>query len=305
MMETDANDKEQEQRQNRLEKKRERTRSKRMNETKEQQQSRLEKEKDRSRTRRVNETTEQHQSRLEKEKDRSQTRRVNETTEQHQSRLEKNNGRKQSSRMNETTAQRQSRLEKDKNQKQSSRMNETEEQQQKRLKQQRERTKTNKDKIKDQKRVAETIGVQQQNIELETIGSEESESRDNVDVYHSNQNGLLLSRKKSYSSWPEPISRSLKESCLKKFIHRISMSELSEVICAICNVRTSAQNSKKVPLTNIPNVHLLKVSDDFKNLIQSIQLSNTEHSNQEFVTMTKNNITPLTERSRSNRFLCV
>ena len=260
MMETDESDKEQQQRQNRLEKKREQTRTKRLNETQEQRQSRLQKEKDRSRTRRMKETVQQHQSRLEQEKDRSRTTRMNETTEQRQSRLE----------------------------------------------QQRKRTKTNKANVKDQKRVTEVIGVRQQNIESETADSEESESCDSADLDHSDQNELLFSRKKSsYSSWPEPISRSLKESCLKKFIRRLSMSELSEVTCAICNVRISVQNSKKVPLSNIPNAHLLKVSDDFKNFIQSIQLSNTEYSNREIITISKNNRIPMAERSQSNRFLYV
>ena len=123
-------------------------------------------------------------------------------------------------------------------------------------------------------------------------------------LYHSNQNELLFRRKKSsHSSWPEPIARSVKESCLKKFIHRLSMAELSEVTCAICNVRTSVRNSKKISLSNIPNIHLLKVSDDFKNLIQSIQLSNSEHSNREILIIPKNNRTPMAERSQSDRFL--
>ena len=283
MMETDESDKEQQQRQNRLEKKREQSRTKRLNETEEQRQSRLEQEKDRSRTNRMNETTEQHQIRLEKEEDRSRASRENETEEQRQSRLQAEKDRSRANRMSETTEQHQSRLE-----------------------QQRKRTKINKANVKDKRRVTDVVGVRQQNIESETADSEESESCDNADLDHSDQNELLFSRKKSsYSSWPEPISRSLKESCLKKFIRRLSMSELSEVICAICNVRTSAQNSKKVPLSNIPNAHLLKVSDDFKNFIQSTQLSNTEHSNREILTISKNNRIPMDERSQSNRFLYV
>ena len=80
---------------------------------------------------------------------------------------------------------------------------------------------------------------------------------------------ILQKRKKSaYPSWPQPISLDLKEVCLQKFLTRLSMSELAEATCAVCNVRTPVQKSKKVPLSNIPKIHLLKVSDEFKNLIR-------------------------------------
>ena len=146
----------------------------------------------------------------------------------------------------EQEQQRQNQLEKKRERTRAKRTNETEEQRQKRLEQQRKRNITNKANINDQKRVTETIGIRQQNIELETTDSEESESCDNADLHYSNQNELLFSRKKSsYSSWPEPISRSLKEPCLKKFIHCLSTAELGKVTCAICNVCTSVRNSKK------------------------------------------------------------
>ena len=83
------------------------------------------------------------------------------------------------------------------------------------------------------------------------------------------------------------------------------MSELAEVTCAVCNVRTSVQNSKKVPLSKIPNIHLLKVSDEFKNLIQSIHSSNTGYSNLETLPTSKNNKTSMTEHNQSNRFTYV
>ncbi len=227
--------------------------------------------------------------------------------QQHQNRLEKKRERTRSSRMNETEEQRQKRLEKEKDRSRSIRMNETEEQRQKRLEQQKKRSKSNRAKKKAQKRAIGIIGLQQQNNELQMVETEELESCDSVDLDHSIQNEISSRREKNavYPSWPQPISRALKEACLQKFLNQSSMSELAEVTCAVCNVRTPIQQSKKVPFSEIPNIHLLKVSDEFKNLIRNIQSSNTEQSNQEIVTAAKNNTTPITGHSQSNRFSCV
>jgi hypothetical protein len=209
--------------------------------------------------------------------------------------------------MNETEEQRQSRLEKQKNRSQSIRMNETEEHRQKRLEQQKKRSKANRAEKRAQKRATEIIDDKQQHIELQSFETEELESCDSTDFDVSIQSKVSSGReKKSVSpSWPETISRTLKEACLQKFLNRLSMSQLAEVTCAVCNVRTSVQNSKKIPLSKIPNIDLLKVSDEFKNLIQSIQLSNTEHAKQEIVTTAKNNSIPMTGRNQSNEFLCM
>ena len=85
----------------------------------------------------------------------------------------------------------------------------------------------------------------------------------------------------------------------------MSMSELAEVTCAVCNVRTSVQNSKKVPLSKIPNIHLLKVPDEFKNLIRNIHSSNTENSNAETLPTSKNNSASMTRHNQSNIFTFV
>jgi len=77
----------------------------------------------------------------------------------------------------------------------------------------------------------------------------------------------------NYSSWPQSIPRELKETCLKKFLQQMSMPVLAEATCAVCNVRTPVQKSKKVPLSKILNTHLLKVSDDLKDLITNTQPS--------------------------------
>lgn len=83
------------------------------------------------------------------------------------------------------------------------------------------------------------------------------------------------------------------------------MSELAGLTCAVSNARISMQNSKKVSLSKIPIIYLLKVSDDLKNLIQSIQPSNTERSNQTILTIEENNTISMTDHSQSNRLLCV
>ena len=83
------------------------------------------------------------------------------------------------------------------------------------------------------------------------------------------------------------------------------MSKLTEVTCAVWNVRTSIQNSKKVPLSKIPNIRLLKVSDEFKNSIRNIHSSNTNHSNAETLPTSKNNSAFMTGHDQSNIFTYV
>jgi hypothetical protein len=67
---------------------------------------------------------------------------------------------------------------------------------------------------------------------------------------------------------PEPIPRDLKETRLQQFLQQMSMSVLAEATCAACNIRTPAKDSKNVPVSKIPNIHLLKVSEELKNLIK-------------------------------------
>ncbi|CAF4080502.1 unnamed protein product [Rotaria sordida] len=55
------------------------------------------------------------------------------------------------------------------------------------------------------------------------------------------------------------------------------MPVLAGATCAICNVRTPIQQSKKVPLSKIPNIHLLKVSNELKNLITNGPSSLSQH----------------------------
>ncbi len=47
------------------------------------------------------------------------------------------------------------------------------------------------------------------------------------------------------------------------------MSVLAEVTCAICNIRVSAKDSKKIPFSKIPNIHLLKVDEELDYLLKS------------------------------------
>ena len=49
----------------------------------------------------------------------------------------------------------------------------------------------------------------------------------------------------------------------------MSMSKLAEATCAICNIRTPAKDSKKIPISKIPNIDLLKVSEELKLLIKN------------------------------------
>ncbi|CAF1161352.1 unnamed protein product [Rotaria sordida] len=118
----------------------------------------------------------------------------------------------------------------------SSRTNESEEQRQIRLEQQTKRSQANRTKKKLEKQNYKNIGAGQDSIRL---------------------------------PWPEPISRDLKDTRLQQFLEQMSMSKLAEATCAVCNIRTPAKDSKKIAISKIPNIHLLKVSEELKNLIKN------------------------------------
>ncbi|CAF5071573.1 unnamed protein product, partial [Rotaria sp. Silwood1] len=175
---------------------------------------------------------------------------------------------------NGTAEQRQIRLEKQKTRDQSRRSNETEQQRQIRLEKQRKRSEANRAKKKLEKHTFDNIDIHRQNTEMQFSGTEEEASCDNSST---NENVTQKKNDSNYSCWPELIPRELKEARLQKFLQQMSMSVLAEATCAICNVRTPIQQSKKVPLSKIPNIHLLKVSDELKNLITNGPSSLSQH----------------------------
>ncbi|CAF5000979.1 unnamed protein product [Rotaria sp. Silwood1] len=164
--------------------------------------------------------------------------------EQRRVRLDAQKERAQSNRMNETAEHRQIRLEKQKHRDQSRRSNETEEHRQLRLEKQKTRNQSN-----------ETI--EQRQIRLEKQKTRTQLNRSN-ETEQQHQIRLEKQRKRSEAS-------------------RMSMSVLADVTCTICNVRTPIQQSKKVPLSKTPNIHLLKVSDELKNLITNGPPSLSQH----------------------------
>ncbi|CAF3989722.1 unnamed protein product [Rotaria sp. Silwood1] len=248
-MDKEKNDKK-EQRQNRLEKKREQSGSSRINETEKQRQIRLENDRERSRSRRMNEIEEQHQIRLEeKKKERTRSSRTNESEEQHRVRLEKNKERTQASRTNELEEKRRIRLE-----------------------QQRKRNQTNRVKKKLEKQIHENIDIEQENT------------------------GMQFSIR---PSWPEPILRDLKETRLQQFLEQMSMSVLAEATHAVCNVRTPAKDLKKIPVSKIPNIHLLKVSEKLNDLIINMQSPSLQHSRRDAEISINNNNIKITEHAKS------
>lgn len=156
-------------------------------------------------------------------------------------RLEKKKQNSRLNRMNETEEQRQIRLEKVRERSRSSRTNETEEERLTRLERQRERSKNNRLDRRLENQSDESINIGQ-------IRSATRSSRS--------------------QTWPAPIARELKANCLQKFLEHMSIPMLAEVNCAVCNVRTSAKDAKTVPTSQIPNIHLLKVSGELKDFIK-------------------------------------
>ncbi|CAF4962641.1 unnamed protein product, partial [Rotaria sp. Silwood1] len=251
-----------------------------------QRQVRLDILKERALTSRMNETTEHRQIRLEKQKERDDLKQMTETEEERQIRLEKKKENARSHRRNETEEQHQIRLEKQKIRDQSSRSNNIDEQRQIRLEKQRKRSQANRAKKKLEKLAPGNIDVQQQDIEMQFTKTEEYASCDGKSISGFTQNSNVKKKNSSCSPWPEPIPRDLKETCLQQFLQQMSMSALAEVTCAVCNVRSLVQTSKKVPVSKIPNIHLLKVSDELKDLILSTQSSVLRHSIDDTTQMT-------------------
>ncbi|CAF3728126.1 unnamed protein product [Rotaria sp. Silwood1] len=79
--------------------------------------------------------------------------------------------------------------------------------------------------------------------------------------------------------WPEPIPRDLKETRLQQFLEQMPMPVLAEATCAVCNVRIPAKDSKKIPISKIPNIHLLKVSEELNDFIINIQSTSLQNLN--------------------------
>ena len=183
-----------------------------------------------------NDKEKQRQIQLQKKRERTRSSRINETEEQREIRRQKDRERNRSRRMNETEEQRKIRLNKKNEQTRSNRINETEEQRLIRLEQQNKRTQSNRTKKKLEKQLQENISTRQDSIR---------------------------------SNWPKPISRDLKDTRLQQFIDQMSMSKLTEATCAVCNIRTPAKDTKKLPISRIPNIDLLKVSEEIQNLIRN------------------------------------
>ena len=124
----------------------------------------------------------------------------------------------------------------------SNRAKETEEEERVRLEQQKKRSQTNRNRKRLEEEKHKTVGVEQEDDIQSSIRP----------------------------PWPEPIPRVLKETRLQEFLHQMSMSVLVELTCAVCNIRVPAKDSKKIPLSKIPNIHLLKVDEELDHLLKSI-----------------------------------
>lgn len=55
----------------------------------------------------------------------------------------------------------------------------------------------------------------------------------------------------------------------------MSMSALAETTCAVCHVRAPVKKTKRIPVKEIPGLHLLAVSQDLKDLIITSHASNS------------------------------
>ena len=79
-----------------------------------------------------------------------------------------------------------------------------------------------------------------------------------------NENTTIINKNSTSLSWPEPILCSLKEGCLKEFLHRMFMSKLAEATCTVCNVRTPKQKSKSVVVSKLRVLNYSKFQTKLK-----------------------------------------
>ncbi|CAF4200105.1 unnamed protein product [Rotaria sp. Silwood2] len=271
------------------------------NETIEHRRIQLEKQKQRNQRNRSNETAEKRQTRLEQQKQRDQSNRSNEAAEERQTRLKKQKQRDQSNRSNEETEERLIRLKKKKERAQSGRMNETEEQRQVRLEKQGKRSQANRAKKIVAKSTSNKLNTQQQNSSTQLNEAEPNALWDTLGMHDlANNEDITKNKKTSISSaWPESISRKLKEDCLQKFLQKMSMPALSEATCAVCNVRSQTQKLKKLPVSKIPHIDLLKVPDTLKDFIRTSQTSAVQHADEHIGISENDNIIQRTRSTQS------
>ena len=265
------NDEREEERRIRLLKDRERARLKRAAETKEQQDRRLLSSKESTELARRNETNKQRQRRRSGDRASTQAARENETEEQRQRRYGVNWMRTQAARDNETTDQSRKRKSKDKERKKAARQNETTDQQNKRLQRQKSRSQANRAKNKIDKRSSSGTYAYLRNISAQAGESNRFIARQNNAKENVNENANC-----AIPSWPEPIPSSLKNSLLQQFVQQMSMSALAEATCAVCHVRAAVKKTKKIPVNEIPGLHLLVVSQDLKDLATTSRSSNSK-----------------------------
>lgn len=186
-------------------------------------------------------------------------------------------------------------------------MNETEEQRRNRLEKEKERSRLNRAKKRAEKDATKISDVEQVTIDLDMMKTELDEAYtaaiDDSDARPTTNETVFRREKNSlHSIWPESISHALKEGCLQKFINQMSMSALAKVVCTICNIRCAAQKSKRIPLSKIPNTHLLKVPTELKSLLQSIQSSNSTHLNEDAATAKEQTDISVVAHSKSDSF---
>ena len=120
------------------------------------------------------------------------------------------------------------------------RQNETEEQHKKRLEHQKQRSRVNARKNKVNNRASSGSYAYLRNISASSLGSNQLQTQENNSDDNSNNNTDA-----TFTIWPDPIPRSLKNRLLQQFVRQMSMSALADTICAVCNVRTFCDEGKE------------------------------------------------------------
>lgn len=224
----------------------------------------------RKRIPREGESEDQRNARLSYQRERSASNRSNETEDQRRTRLVDQRKRSASNMSNENEEQRNARLTDLRMRLTSYRSNENEDQRNTRLIDQRKRSAKNRLSNSRKEKTMHLKDNQRHSEATESFEGEQRITQKNETMNLQRQQRVSEKRQKNLLNkyqWPAAIPTELKEYCLEDFCYNTSMSVLRQVICVICNIRTSASTIKEYALQNIPNLEKLSCHADLMNII--------------------------------------
>jgi hypothetical protein len=197
------------------------------------------------------ENDEERNARLVEDRLRKETTRTNENDEQRNARLVEDRLRQATTRENENDEQRNARLVEDRLRQETTQANENQERRSSRLADMQRRSQL----------ARENESAQQTDERIRSVSVRRRER-----TMEKNQKAQL-----DRPHWPAAIPTVLKERCLQDFVHKMSMSNLRQSTCAICNITESANSMSEHNMKDIPNKIRLLCDQDLVGIVPGTQ----------------------------------